>query len=408
MSHVGVRRVLDPSPVRMGGIIELLSAKVANERRFSSTKIRTSASLILEDGTVFKGYSFGARESANGEAVFSTSMVGYPEALTDPSYQGQILCLTYPLVGNYGVPGRNVTVEEFPLYFESDRIQVRGLIVHEVCETPSHYQSVLTLDNWLQNEGIPGICGVDTRRLARVLRERGVMLGAIRIGEASTELKLGENKNPNQSDLVGLVSIKKARTYQPERRRKIVLIDCGVKYSILRNLLKRDVAITRMPYDSSTDAITSQEPAGIVVSNGPGDPKICKQTIESIRELMEIGVPILGICLGTQLIALASGADTYKMKYGHRSQNQPVLSLESGRCYITTQNHGFAVDKAALETAGLEVWFVNANDRSIEGIRHPKKPCWGVQWHPEASPGPTDTEFIFDFFLKEVSKYAKA
>jgi carbamoyl-phosphate synthase small subunit len=383
---------------------------VASARPYFSSKIaaRTPASLILEDGTIFKGYSFGARKSSNGEAVFSTSMVGYPEALTDPSYQGQVLCLTYPLVGNYGVPSHDVTAEELPLYFESDRIQVRGLIVHEVCETPSHHQSVLTLDEWLQNEGIPGIYGVDTRRLARSLRERGVMLGVIRTGDASTEFKLGEIPNPNQSDLVGQVSIKKTKTYRPERRRKIALIDCGVKYSIIRNLLKRDVAVTQMPYDSSVEEIMYEEPAGVVVSNGPGDPKICKRTIESVRALMETGMPILGICLGSQLIALAAGADTYKMKYGHRSQNQPVLDLESGRCYITTQNHGFAVDKAALEKTGLEVWFANANDRSIEGIRHPKEPCWGIQWHPEASPGPTDTEFIFDFFLKRVSKYAKA
>jgi len=328
--------------------------------------------------------------------------------LTDPSYQGQILCLTYPLVGNYGVPDHNVTADDLPLYFESDRIQVRGLIVHEVCETPSHHQSVLTLDEWLQNEEIPGIYGVDTRRLARVLRERGVMLGAIRVGEPSAESKLGAIPNPNQIDLVKQVSIKRTKTYHPERQRKIALIDCGVKYSIIRNLLKRDVAVTRIPYDSTIDEIISEEPAGVVISNGPGDPKICRRTIESVRKLMETGIPILGICLGNQVIALAAGADTYKMKYGHRSQNQPVLNLESGRCYITTQNHGFAVDKVTLENAGLEVWFMNANDRSVEGIRHPQKPFWGIQWHPEASPGPTDTEFIFDFFLKKVGKLAKA
>jgi carbamoyl-phosphate synthase small subunit len=335
-------------------------------------------------------------------------MVGYPEALTDPSYRGQILCLTYPLVGNYGVPSYDATTDGLPVFFESDRIQVRGLVVHEVCDKPSHHQSVRTLDEWLRKEGIPGIYGVDTRRLARVLRERGVMLGAITTSQALDKFDPRKIPNPNQYDLVREVSIKETRAYHPERRSQIALIDCGVKLGIIRNLLKRDVAVVRMPYDSTTDQIMQHRPAGIVVSNGPGDPKVCTRTIQTLRELMEAGIPILGICLGNQLIALAAGADTYKMKYGHRSQNQPVLDVETGRCYITTQNHGYAVEKTALENSGLQVWFVNANDRSIEGIRHPKKPWWGVQWHPEASPGPTDTEFIFDFFLKKVLNHATA
>lgn len=362
--------------------------------------------LVLEDGTVFNGYSFGAQESTNGEAVFSTSMVGYPEALTDPSYRGQILCLTYPLVGNYGVPSYEATIDGLPIFFESDRIQVRGLIVHEVCDRPSHHQSVRTLDEWLREEGIPGIFGVDTRKLARTLRERGVMLASMKCGETVDASQLGKIPDPNKTDLVEEVSVRKTTTYHPERRNRIALIDCGVKYSIIRNLLRRDVAVVHMPYDTTTDDVIHEKPLGVVVSNGPGDPKICARTIQTIRELIDAGMPFLGICLGNQLIALAEGADTYKMKYGHRSQNQPVLDIETGRCYITTQNHGYAVDKTALENAGLEVWFVNANDRSIEGIKHPKKPCWGVQWHPEASPGPTDTEFIFDFFLKKVFKHA--
>ena len=333
-------------------------------------------------------------------------MVGYPEALTDPSYRGQILCLTYPLVGNYGVPSYDVVDDGLPVFFESKRIQVRGLIVHEVCERPSHYQSLRTLDEWLREEGIPGVYGVDTRRLARVLRERGVMLGSIRCGETIDPPELKKIPNPNQTDLVKEVSVREAVTYRPERGNRIALIDCGVKYGIIRNLLKRDFAVVRFPYDSTADEMIREEPMGVVISNGPGDPKICGRTIQTIHELMEVGMPILGICLGNQLMALAQGADTYKMKYGHRSQNQPVLNVETGRCYITTQNHGYAVDKAALENSGLEIWFVNANDRSIEGIRHPKKPWWGVQWHPEASPGPTDTEFIFDFFLKKVLNHA--
>jgi carbamoyl-phosphate synthase small subunit len=335
-------------------------------------------------------------------------MVGYPEALTDPSYRGQILCLTYPLVGNYGVPSFDAVADNMPVYFESDRIQVRGLIVHEACEFPSHHQSVRTLGQWLEEEKIPGIYGVDTRRLARILRERGVMLGAITVGGSVEEVDATSIPNPNRSDLVKEVTVKKKTAYCSERSRRIVLIDCGAKFSIIRNLLRRDAAVIRMPYDATVNEVLNEDPAGVVVSNGPGDPKMCKQTIQTIGELIEGQMPVLGICLGNQLIALAAGADTYKMKYGHRSQNQPALELEAGRCYITTQNHGYAIDRTALENAGLETWYINANDRSVEGIRHPERPCWGVQWHPEASPGPTDTEFIFDFFLKKVSKNAKA
>jgi carbamoyl-phosphate synthase small subunit len=227
------------------------------------------------------------------------------------------------------------------------------------------------------------------------------MLGTIAIDDARAKFSM-EVDDPNKSDLVSEVSVRRSITYGEECEDRIALIDCGVKVSIIRNLLERNFGVTRLPYDVKTTDVMKTEPKGIVVSNGPGDPKTCKRTIETIQELIETGVPVLGICLGNQLIALAEGADTYKMKYGHRSQNQPVLDVETGRCYITTQNHGYAVDKEALEKAGMSVWFVNANDRSIEGIKHPRKRCWGVQWHPEGSPGPTDTEFIFDFFAKVV------
>jgi carbamoyl-phosphate synthase small subunit len=231
------------------------------------------------------------------------------------------------------------------------------------------------------------------------------MLGAVRVGNAKEENPL-RMSDPNTLDLVKEASVGEPIRYHSERRKQIALIDCGVKYSIIRNLLRRDVGVTRFPYDSTADTVLHENPSGVVVSNGPGDPKMCRRTIQTIRELIDNGTPILGICLGNQLIALAEGADTYKMKYGHRSQNQPVVDLKTGRCYITTQNHGYAVDKAALEKVGLEVSHVNANDQSIEGIRHPKKPCCGVQWHPEASPGPTDSEFIFDLFLKQVTDHA--
>jgi carbamoyl-phosphate synthase small subunit len=387
---------------------ELLQTAETKTRALSFLKDRLPASLFLEDGTKFAGYSFGASKSCEGEVVFSTSMVGYSEALTDPSYRGQVLSLTYPLVGNYGVPGYDLSADGLPTFFESDRIQVRGLIVHEACGSPSHYQSARTLDGWLKEEGVSGIYGVDTRRLARVLRERGVMLGRIQMGNDLESRNPEQIPNPNLSNLVKEVTVDRTVNYHPERKNRIVLLDCGTKLSIIRNLLKRGVSVVRMPYDSNVDEVMAQRPMGVVLSNGPGDPKICTGTIQTARELMQASVPVLGICLGSQLIALAAGADTYKMKYGHRSQNQPVLDTETGRCYITTQNHGYAVDRESLEKSGMRVWFVNANDKSIEGIRHPKKPCWGVQWHPEASPGPTDTEFIFDFFLKKVLKHAKA
>jgi len=376
-----------------------------NQQLVNRIRDRKPCSLTLEDGTVFKGFAFGAVEPTDGEVVFSTSMVGYPEALTDPSYRGQILCLTYPMVGNYGVPSYKATQDRVPIFFESDRIQVRGLVVHEECDTPNHYQSSRTLNEWLREEKIPGIYGVDTRRLARTLRERGVMLGAIRI-DATGDNSLREISDPNKSNLVGEVSVRKTVIYGTRSNTRVALIDCGVKYGIIRNLLQRNLTVLRMPYDVTADYVLKAEPKGVVVSNGPGDPKTCKRTIDTIRCLIEAGVPILGICLGNQLIALAQGAETYKMKYGHRSQNQPVVNVESGRCYITTQNHGYAIEKTAVENAGLDVWFVNANDQSIEGIKHPKNPCWGVQWHPEASPGPRDTEFLFDFFARRVIRYA--
>jgi carbamoyl-phosphate synthase small subunit len=330
-------------------------------------------------------------------------MVGYPESLTDPSYRGQVLCLTYPLVGNYGVPSYEARSNNLPLFFESEGIQPRGLVVHEVCERPSHWSSVRTLDKWLLDEDVPGVFGIDTRKLARVLRERGVMLCAIGARDEVGSFDASKIPDPNQLDLVKEVSVPEPVVYRGERKNKIVLIDCGVKLSIIRNLLNRGVSVIRVPYDMPFNSILEYEPVGVVVSNGPGDPRNCRQTIRTVRKLMESNFPTLGICLGTQLIALAAGADTYKMKYGHRSQNQPVSDIETGRCYITTQNHGFAVDRPSLEKSGLRVWFVNANDQSIEGLRHPERRCWGVQWHPEASPGPTDTEFIFDLFLKEAT-----
>jgi len=332
-------------------------------------------------------------------------MVGYPEALTDPSYKGQILTLTYPLVGNYGVPPYDLNFG-LPLYFESERIQTSGLIIHELCTEPYHWASTRTLDKWLSDEGIPGIYGIDTRRLTKKLRIHGVMLGILQVYEADEEPNLDgllkeakDIPDPNLTDLVKEVSVKEPVNYKVEGKNTVVLIDTGVKNSILRNFLKRGINVVRVPYNFSAKEILEYKPDGVVVSNGPGDPKKCVDAIDCVKELVD-KVPVMGICLGNQILMLAMGGDTYKMKFGHRSQNQPALDLKTNRCYITTQNHGYAIDMKCLEKSPLECWFLNANDKTVEGIKHRSKPVFAVQWHPEASPGPYDTEFLFDTFLK--------
>ena len=366
---------------------------------------KKKAFLVLEDGTLFTGIGFGAAMKTSGEVVFSTGMVGYPEALTDPSYKGQILNLTYPLVGNYGVPSNDLSFG-LPLYFESNRIQTSGLIIHELCTEPYHWASKRTLDKWLQDEGIPGISGIDTRRLTKKLRTHGVMLGILQVCEADEEPNVdallkeaGSIPDPNLTDLVKEVSVKEPVSYNVDGRNTAVLIDTGVKNNIIRNFLKRGINVVRVPYDFSAKEILEYKPNGVIISNGPGDPKKCVVTVQSVKELAE-KKPTMGICLGNQILMLAMGGDTYKLKFGHRSQNQPALDLKTKRCYITTQNHGYAIEMNCFEKTPLECWFVNADDKTVEGIKHRTKPVFAVQWHPEASPGPYDTGFLFDEFIR--------
>jgi len=347
--------------------------------------------LVLEDGTIFEGKSFGAPRSAAGEVVFNTGMVGYPEALTDPSYYGQILVLTYPLVGNYGVPEMTPGESVLPP-FESGRIQVSGLIVSNYVEEYSHASARQSLGEWLRRQNVPAVTGIDTRALTKKLREKGTMLGKIEFEDQPVSFF-----DPNAQNLLPGVSVSERRVYGSGTPR-LLLVDCGAKESIVRSLLRRRTTVVRLPWDQDFDG---EQFDGIVVSNGPGNPKLARQTIIHIRKAMGDGVPIFGICLGHQLMSLAAGANTYKLKYGHRSQNQPVQEAGGTRCFITSQNHGFAVDNSTLPP-DWEPWFVNLNDGTNEGIRHRSGKFMSVQFHPEAAPGPVDTEFLFDQFLEVV------
>jgi len=358
---------------------------------------RPNARLILEDNSVFTGYSFGHVSETEGEVVFNTGMVGYPETLTDPSYNGQLLVCTYPLIGNYGVPQKK-TENKLLSNFESDKIHVRGLLVSDYSDKYSHWDAVKSLDAWLKEENVSGVYGIDTRRLTRKLRSNGTMLGKIVLGQDENTTNIGASiSDSNVENLVGQVSITNKTLYMTGKK-KIVIVDCGVKNNIIHAFLRRNISVIRVNYnyDFSNDDVD-----GFVISNGPGDPKKCENTIHNIKKVMSIGKPILGICLGSQLLGLAAGADTYKLKYGHRSHNQPVKETGSKRCYITSQNHGYAIDTKTL-TIDWREWFINENDGTNEGIIHISKPFFGTQFHPEASPGPDDTEFIFDMFVRSL------
>lgn len=351
-----------------------------------------SVKLILDDGTIFEGKSFGSEKAGAGEVVFNTAMVGYPESLTDPSYLGQILVTTFPLIGNYGVP-ENTFTNGISNFYESEKIQVSGLIVSDYSHEFSHWNAQKNLGDWLKESGVPAIYGIDTRELTKILRERGSMLGKI-VFEDENEIGF---INPNLENQVAKASCKEILEYG-KGEKTVVLVDCGVKHNIIRSLLKRNVKIIRVPWDYDFNQI---EWDGLFIANGPGNPEYCETTVQNIRKAMQGNKPICGICMGNQLLAKAGGGTTYKLKYGHRSHNQPVRMVGTDVCYITSQNHGFAVASASLGDE-WETLFVNLNDGTNEGIRHKTKPFFSAQFHPEAASGPTDTDFFFDMFIEKL------
>jgi carbamoyl-phosphate synthase small subunit len=363
-------------------------------------QIKKAVTLTLDDGHEFHGFSFGFEKPVNGEVVFNTAMMGYPESLTDPSYSGQILVMTFPLVGNYGVPSASDEANGLSSFYESDHIHVRALVVCNYSEEYSHWNANRSLGQWLQEEKIVGIEGIDTRELTKILREKGSMKGKITF-DGGEDI---EFEDPNLTNQVAIVSTKVVEHFG-NGSKKVCLIDMGVKQNIIRELLKYDVDITVVPWDydfNAPDSVNGGQYDGLFISNGPGDPNLCGATVEHVKEFMKTGKPIYGICMGNQILSLAAGAKVSKLKYGHRGHNQPVRLMKDGKptehCFITSQNHGFAVDNDTIPE-GWEPQFVNMNDGSNEGIRHKTKPWFSAQFHPEASSGPTDTEFIFGEFF---------
>ena len=349
--------------------------------------------LVLSDGTKFRGKSFGYDAPVAGEVVFNTAMMGYPESLTDPSYAGQLMTLTYPLVGNYGVPPFSVEDNGIPTYMESDKIYASAIIVCDYSENYSHWNAVESLADWLKREKVTGITGIDTRELTKVLREHGVMMGKILLDDEPENVPEADYEGVN---FVDKVSCKEIIRYNEGAGKKVVLVDCGVKMNIIRCLVQRGMEVIRVPWNYD---YTDMDFDGLFLANGPGDPDMCEDAVNVIRKQMSLGAkPICGICMGNQLLSKAGGAEIYKLKYGHRSHNQPVRMVGTNHCYITSQNHGYAVNAKTLG-ADWEELFVNMNDGSNEGIRHKTHPWFSSQFHPEACSGPVDTEWIFDKFV---------
>jgi len=353
--------------------------------------------LVLEDGSIFEGEIFGNLEETGGEIVFNTSMTGYQEILTDPSYKGEIVCMTYPLIGNYGINEDD---------FESMKSHVNGFIVKEFAEEPENWRLQKKLEKYLKDNDITAISGIDTRALTKILRRQGTMRGIITSEKLDDEKLIEKAKNaPGLSgrDLVSQVTRKEVSRYGEGNKYRVVLVDCGAKNNIQNSLLERDCEVIRVPASTKAGEILSYNPDGVMFSNGPGDPEDADYAADTIKELLG-KVVIFGICLGHQLLARACGAETYKLKFGHRGANHPVKDLESNRVYISSQNHGFAVDESSLAGLDLKVTHINVNDKTIEGIRHSKYPAFSVQYHPEASPGPEDSHYLFDQFVEKFKK----
>ncbi len=356
-----------------------------------------NVTLVLQDGTKFHGKSFGYDAPVAGEVVFNTAMMGYPESLTDPSYAGQLVTLTFPLVGNYGVPPFTFGPEGLPTFMESDHIHASAIIVSDYSEQYSHWNADESLAEWLKREHVPGITGIDTRELTKVLREHGVMMGQIIFDDEPENIPQAQYEGVN---FVDRVSCKEIIRYNEGAGKRVVLVDCGVKANIIRNLIERGLEVVRVPWNYD---YTGMEFDGLFLGNGPGDPDLCQDAVNILRQQMSKSrKPICGICMGNQLMAKAGGANIYKLKYGHRSHNQPVRMVGTDKCYITSQNHGYAVDASTLDKDWSEL-FVNMNDGSNEGVRHNTNPWFTSQFHPEACSGPVDTLFMFDLFVEKLT-----
>lgn len=356
-----------------------------------------NVTLVLQDGTKFHGKSFGYDAPVAGEVVFNTAMMGYPENLTDPSYAGQLVTLTFPLVGNYGVPPFTFGPEGLPTFMESDHIHASAIIVSDYSEQYSHWNANESLGEWLKREHVPGITGIDTRELTKVLREHGVMMGQIIFDDEPNNIPQAQYEGVN---FVDRVSCKEIIRYNEGAGKRVVLVDCGVKANIIRNLIERGLEVVRVPWNYD---YTGMEFDGLFLGNGPGDPDLCQDAVNILRKQMSKSrKPICGICMGNQLMAKAGGANIYKLKYGHRSHNQPVRMVGTDKCYITSQNHGYAVDASTLDKDWSEL-FVNMNDGSNEGVRHNTNPWFTSQFHPEACSGPVDTLFMFDLFVEKLT-----